>query len=379
MRRAVLVALIALGARALVAQDAGPVVRGASADSLRTALLSVGEEWRRASSRHDSLAEVARARDAAARTDTVRVGGLRIAVPHAHRAHFQAAADSVWPQLLATFGAAAEQLADRPVRVDVREEAIARYGDGRTRYDVTSGTPGAMIGGGLVTADALPAELQRHAVAGMLAGLDPAVRAWLKEQVHTRPLAAEERTRLLMEQVTALSATARRCFAGDEQACRLALLLEPPADPITAWYAPADRVKLVEAYRVGIRSPELQASLERCTRASHVPSCDRVLRSLPTSDIYPPLEAHHRQFLLAVALRLGGDGAWARFAETPGGVAGRLEAAARRPVGALLQAWRTDLRAAHPPSSLATMQTIATALGTMLVCGALSLRSSRWR
>jgi hypothetical protein len=87
-----------------------------------------------------------------------------------------------------------------------------------------------------------------------------------------------------------------------------------------------------------------------------------------------------RTSVLQVALALGGDEAYTRFAsDSTRGIAERLSDASLLPVDSLISVWRSRVIEARPsPASTPTRTAAMALLWCTLLC-AVSLRSSRWR
>lgn len=152
--------------------------------------------------------------------------------------------------------------------------------------------------------------------------IDPGFRAWIGEEVRWDSMSTAAWVYPRMNLVSMNTAPARACYDGDIQACSTLLM---------------------------------GGRLER------------------------PYPGGPRGSLVRVAMQMGGEGAFERFALARGTPAERLTTIAQAPMDSILRAWHSRVRYARVPSSDMNFSIAAMSAFWIVVCGALSLRSSRWR
>lgn len=177
--------------------------------------------------------------------------------------------------------------------------------------------------------------------------------------------------------VSSPSIVARRCFEGDLAGCRLALELNPAQDPVTEWFDAPARRALVE------KDPALAGRVNRGAKhrciAGMDSACITVLRGFARTDIPSPLTRNDRRSFQQLALALGGPLAPERWALAQGGVESHIAAAAQMPVDSVVSQWQRRLRTSRTPSDDMSPEIAGVSAAWILILGALSLRSSRWR
>lgn len=167
----------------------------------------------------------------------------------------------------------------------------------------------------------------------------------------------------------------RRCYTGDLGACRAVLGLASDRDPITAWYDSSDRRAAVRA--ISEQFPRDVAHAKLCL-SGHDADCIAVMRS---RDVFliPPGSALARTALLQQAIALGGVGLLDRLAASRDSAPDVVSAVANAPLDSVVARWQRHAHDGGIESESATPVVAMTALGWVLVMGAISLRSSRWR
>jgi hypothetical protein len=183
------------------------------------------------------------------------------------------------------------------------------------------------------------------------------------------------------------------CFSGDAPACWAALGLgfDGTLETLSAWYTPEERLAIASRDGGwGLRGSSLLTvnRLDRddpaalaCAETGDQAACDALLMSAyGWRGIEPRGDASARWTLLWEAVRLGGDGAWARAlarAEAePGEV---LTYASGLESHALATAWHESVMAAQPPLYADLGRTRWGVLFWTLVFAAFAMRSTRWR
>jgi hypothetical protein len=231
------------------------------------------------------------------------------------------------------------------------------------------------------TEAALVIALEAVAAAPLHASLDDDLRLWFRTPMPSTPESREEIENLYVDLTTASTELSRRCLAGDVRRCAHVLGLEPIADPIIDAYTAVDRRRLVEGDADRLRVPARAAEYDRCVVGLDDAACIARLRDLSPESLtssYSTTAA--RRSFARWALERGGVGAYARLhatADRPR--AERFGIAARMPADSVIASWHAHLMAGRPEQPAIPP---LTALATVLwigVCGALALRSSRWR
>lgn len=212
----------------------------------------------------------------------------------------------------------------------------------------------------------------------VFAAADPAFFAWAGNAIPTDTLHVTDWANQRLVLVSSSSAVGGRCYRGDVQACRIALMLSSGADPILDWHDSTTRRRLVR--RHGTLARRLDSRAERQCLAGSDAACISLLQLLPAGTLREPAAVALRSGFLRHVLAVGGAGAVERLLAGSGvSPTSRLEAAARLPLDAVIGSWQTRVRDTRAPSEDLTigiaMMSVAWAAGM----GALSLRSSRWR
>lgn len=309
--------------------------------------------------RLDSLrgvaARVDSARFQAFATDTVRIGGLRIATSAALRPFVEAAAAEAWDSLVAIFG---------------------------TSVTAASALPVLQFGG---PESVLPRSIDRRELARGLMGpihqaiwrrQDARIRTWLQGGFPTG-LVTEEDLVTIGGQLARIPARSNQaCLEGDASACAVSLGLRLGDDTLSAWYARDTWPGL--AMRVTWPLSGRAAWLrDRCADARDLDACRTVLT--PTI-LIQPVGGYGRQLLVALAVEAGGAGAFGRLTADSGAtIEHRLAAAAGVPVDTLLSRWVQAVSSALPgspaPGGVDLLLTLAWSTAVLLM----AIRGSRWR
>ncbi len=177
-----------------------------------------------------------------------------------------------------------------------------------------------------------------------------------------------------LELISADAVVARRCYDGDLTACSIALELTPVADPITQFFDADGRRRLVERSEWAARQLDRPAS-DRCIAGVDA-ACIANLREWSRLEAVP---REHRLALAKLAIQLGGPAGYERILTTSGTPAQRIASAAGLPIDTVLRMWQRKVRETTVPSQDMSLGIAAGSLIWILACGALSLRSSRWR
>ena len=358
----------------------GPcTVAAQSATDYRRELDRLIPEWRAAKA---AVEESERARQHAARAIVIERGGLRITVDSAVVPHVMDALAAASREIDATFGAKARLLADHPVIIRRRTTVSGpdtTYSLGvraNTREDVVT------LGDPVETRAQLIAALHGSLVVSPLhAVLDDSIRAWFRAAL---PAGDESRSELgvvYLELVTGSTTISRRCLAGDLVGCRQILGLSPIADPVLEGYTATQRRALVGADAPRFRTPGKAAEFDRCVAQHDDAACAARLRELSVESVLRSIaSANIRRSFARSVLEQGGPGAYERLAATSAlALDARFASAGGLPADSLVASWRARALSARPARSPVTPSTALATLAWIVACGALALRSSRWR
>ncbi len=193
----------------------------------------------------------------------------------------------------------------------------------------------------------------------------------------------------------------QRCHSGDIDACGASLALglhQTPEEALRAWFNAADRRFLVGQlrpqwdYDLGRRADQTDGE-RRCIESESDADCVRILAGLyrsgmdveayaPGTNFHPslPLDFATHSSLAAVALELGGDGAYSRLITSNAlEPEARLEHAARASIDSVLRTWHAWVLRAAPPSVEVQPRSAWVTLFWVVVTAFLAAGSSRWR
>lgn len=258
-----------------------------------------------------------------------------------------------------------------PDSMSTRGAAIRRAGEERV---VAVGDPEETDAG-------LVAALEAVAAVPLHASLDDDLRLWFRTALSATAETPEELENTYIDLTTASTEVSRRCLMGDVRGCRQVLGLAPLADPILEAYTTTDRRTLVKGNAERLRLPAKAAEFDRCVVGADDTACIARLRDLPPESLW---SAHSttatRRSFARWAIALGGPGAYARLRTAPGlPLDERFGSAARLPGDSLVVSWHAHVMSARPGRSTLPPTTAFMIMLWIGVCGALALRSSRWR
>lgn len=206
--------------------------------------------------------------------------------------------------------------------------------------------------------------------------LDPLSSRLLCHQLPLQALPADVRERVYVNLATADSRAARLCLQGDVPSCGDALAITELDEPLTVWYGPEERRRLVERRRKHRRIQS--ARVDDCMEGGDDAACLDILRSFPMISLMP-LGSSARRMLVNAAVELGGDGAYARLIEAQAAtLERRVAAAARLGSDSVLAVWRSAVLSSRPQRSPVTGTLLWTAVW-VVVLGFVATRSTRWR
>lgn len=205
----------------------------------------------------------------------------------------------------------------------------------------------------------------------------PAFFAWAGNALPGAELTKSEWAEQRLLLVSARTAVASRCYQGDLEACKRALLIERASDPVMDWHDSTTRRQVIRRNGALARRIDVAAT-EQCEAGSDS-SCVSLLREFPENRFREPAAGALRSAMLRHAVAVGGDGAIERLLTAPPEPAARLALAAGMPIDTLLHGWQQRIHDTHAPSEDLSLGITIMALAWATGLGALSLRSSRWR
>ncbi|HVZ77033.1 MAG TPA: hypothetical protein VG818_03530 [Gemmatimonadaceae bacterium] len=361
-----LVVLATAGARTLRGQD--PAAYRARIERLQRTQAALAA----LAARQDS------ARRGAIPRDTIVEGAFTILVDSADRALARSAAARATRVIASRMGAAGVAAAARTIAV----RRVARANKPGTPpvvevMDVDS--TGRLTGAQQQVADvdAVARDLEERSARRLMSAFGPAVQRWAGRDIPLDLPGTDAWRNAHIDLVLSQSSIARACLDGDVSACGRALGLVGRDAPLANWYDAQDRRFLVERMR-GQWTPGLQRDAAGCVAARLDSACNSVLATLPTDALTPLLGGEGRD-VLRLAMSIGGPGAFARMQAAADDPAAVVQAAAGISTDSVLATWHTLVIQAREQDATLRLSTAVGALFCVGVCGALSLRSSRWR
>jgi hypothetical protein len=227
----------------------------------------------------------------------------------------------------------------------------------------------------------LAGALDAVAAAPLHASLDDKLRLWFRFPLPAMPESREQLENLYVDLTTASTELSRRCLAGDLRRCRQVLGLDAVDDPIVDAYTAVDRRRFVAAAPERLRVAARAAEYDRCVVDGDDAACIARLRDLPSESLTSAYSttALRRSFARWV-IQLGDAGAYGRLrtaVDSP--LPDRFGVAAGMPLDSAVASWRAHVIAGRPMQpAIPPLNAVATILWVG-ACGALALRSSRWR
>ncbi len=304
--------------------------------------------------------------------DTVRVGTITIVTNPAGIDLVRAAAESAWEHLRSCLQSDSLLLLGDTliVRLSSRAER-ERWPDGRGVIVEYGGEDDPETVAGLIVG----AYGRRLA-----AGLDAGTAQGLAQRVPLEPTSREQLERVYLELATTDSRVTRLCLQGDRRSCVDALAITEHEDPITVWYGPEERRRLVDRlerrrrYRRGSH-PRADECLARRNEAA----CLEFLHAKAVSSLRP-LSATARRAVVSMALEIGGDGAYSRFLSADAStIQERVVRAAGVGSDSVVSAWLEAILASRPKRASLPAWLVFSALLWVGILATLASRSSRWR
>lgn len=312
-------------------------------------------------------------------TDTIRVGNLMVLSDSAHAELAKTTAAIVSPDLDRSYGAWAARM--RTHVLVVRSSAGTRGQSDPPVVESGIVGPGGvvlMVSSTVATTEAVAAAWRRKGEEYLTGDLDRPMRDWVGSPLPSQPATARQLSNGRVDLVLAQSQAAHECALGKLGACSQSLSLVPVDDPAFALFDQRQRLSVIEWYAFVLRRRD-PGRYAKCVSAGYQATCDSLVRELPPDVMRQPVPPAVRLNFLRYALMLGGDGAFDRLAKPAGTIADRIGAAANMPIDSVVARWQANLMSSPSSSTAIDVSTAVSSLVWACLCGALALRSSRWR
>ena len=337
---------------------------------------TIAAHWRLAKARLDAFdVSVAKTR---ARLDTILIGHLRVLVAPAVRTRIEPAVAATAAHLDSLLGSASTRLEKHWLVVRLYR------GTADTISVAAVMTPGRSFPKGReiemvwgpVNDTLVHNGLRRGAIRLVASELDSTFSRWLGRDFALDTVSTFMWTQARLDLVSSPTTVGRRCYEGDIQSCRLTLQLARVSDPATEWFDAVDRRRF---FQHTSRSNYYSPAQDACREGSDA-ACITAIRQLRfRENSFFAATGVLVGSLTQTALRLGGREGLERLLRSSGPPAQALADAAGVPLDSVLRVWHRNTRDARMPSQDVSLGIAATSLLWIALCGALSLRSSRWR
>ena len=364
----------ALAAAFLAVVLAAPAVHGQTQAEYRARVEQLVPLWKRevaAYQREDSL------RKARLPRDTMRVDGLVLLADSALRNVARSAAALSAGALRRRFGSDLTPLRSEIYTVSRNTEWRIDTPMADVGYVDSTGR----VAGGITmpaTADAIAESWTGIASQRMTAEVGPNFGEWLSNAIPVDSAATDTWVGVRIDVVTSQFAVSRQCYAGSISACELALGIRGTNDPLRSWFNAAERrgVVLRDWDALHRTRPDLMTA---CVMRREDSACVEAGELISKQALQPPLGTASRQALARLALDLGGAAGFARLRAAPDSIGAQLAAAAGIPLDSLVARWRTAVVSTAAEHTTMTPGVAMMSICWVTACGALALRSSRWR
>jgi hypothetical protein len=307
--------------------------------------------------------------------NTVRAGPITVRADSAWVSLARTVASQLAPLTTHAYG----KLADRLTKYEfvLRAKSGAEEGASVLSGIVDSTGRERLRGSDYATAHDLLVSWERKTELVLSEEMDPAVREWIKTIIPvdppTRATWSEARIGLILSHTP----VSTDCVHGRIDRCAQVLGLVAIDDPAFSLFDVRTRREVIEHWSSILRRADAK-QYDRCTATNIEAACDSLARSIPPDAVPAAAPPVVRQSFARFALMIGGDGAADRFMAEPTPRA-RIEAATRLPADSVIARWRDTILDARSSSTAIDLETGISALVWAAVCGALAMRSSRWR
>ena len=381
-----------IGIGATLACALATSARAQSTAEARADLDRLLPEWRAA---REAAAEGELARRRRAGAVLIERGSLRITADSVIAGPIADAATKAWASIERDFGAEAALLVRYPM-IAVPQRVMQNGDTSRvirmrlTEPDIQPGTGAGRVGtqeravvvrDGDLIADELGRAIEAIAAHPLHATLDDNLRLWFRSALPATPETDEALETMYIGLATASTGISRRCLSGEVLGCRQVLGLSPVTDAVMEGHTATQRRSIVKGNVEALRTPARTAEFDRCVRDGDDAACVARLRDFPVDRLassYSPTML--RRGFAQCAIAQGGPGAYSRLRASVGRpLAERFALAAGMPIDAAIAGWHRHLLRGRPAAPGIPPLTAFTALFWIGACGALSLRSSRWR
>lgn len=323
-------------------------------------------------------------RQAITDTDTLRSGGLTVVSRGAMPRTVVAAVPLAWQRLVARFG---ERQATAAAAVEIEATTGPQLSALTLRPASAAVNRSAPVRGSVVRLASIGGDSLAEVIAAVASrrlweGTDSVLRGWRESADPAWSLGEMNLEDLYEQLVTSRWIVPRRCFLGDLASCRGLLALDPTLHVLLASYTPEERELVVGRMAAYASGRVVAEKIGACLNRHDTAACAEVL-----VEAFPEPWSHRgalgppaRQALLALALEMGGPGAFDTLrASAPAPMGERLARTAGVSVDSLVTRWRNVILAARPATVAVTPAGGWTALGWATLLGLMALGSSRWR
>lgn len=311
--------------------------------------------------------------------DTIHAGNLVILTDSANVELVKATAAIVSPELDAAFGSWASRM--RAHVLVVRPPTLRRMGNDTGTVESGVAGPGGralMRLSTFASTEGLSAAWRRQAEEFLFLDFDQPFREWLRSPISSEPATARSLSKGRVDLVLSPSRVAHECALGTLTSCSRALGLVPVDDPAFTLFDEQQRLDMVKWYSFVLQRRD-PSKYTRCVSAGNRAACDSLVRSIPLAAVPKPTSDAVRLNFTRYALMLGGDHAFERLAATRGTIGERISAAAGLPLDSVVARWQSNLTSSPSSSTAIDSLTAISSVFWVCLCGALALRSSRWR
>ena len=218
--------------------------------------------------------------------------------------------------------------------------------------------------------------------------LPVAFRNWLNGR--TLPLRSDDRwPSVYLALATSPTVVSRSCLLGNLPACRQALLIDQPANPLMEWFTPGARRAMVRPWLDGARAAATQpvdekfpGAITACVMGGDDAACVKVILSeMDSASFGDPLNnAAGREALIVTAIEMpGAPGLRAIIGRTGLGLHESLTSISGTTIDAVVLRWHQRVMASEPDTAELPAPRLLSALAWTLAFCACALGGSRWR